>query len=963
MPPKKKYTMHHQYFDLTKTYSEKYGEKTILLMQCGAFYEVYAVKTGDAYTLSRIEEYCQITNLNIAQKHVEFDGGIIVMAGFRDYCLEKYLEKICDAGYTAVVYVQSATAEDTVLREFQAVYSPSTFVPYENDQLSNTITCIWVDVVGRQPNEKLAIGLATCNAITGETAIFEYVTPNYALTAFDELYTYLLTANSSEIIVISLSDVEIGPILDMTGAARNVHVFQKTSVPAAYKDSVDNAQKQIFVDYFLGRIFGADKYGACAEFRMWPVATQALCFLLNFVQEQNPMLVDRIQIPEMNHGSRVLLANHTLKQLNIVDDLTADGKAAGRLSSVYAFLNKCCTAMGKRAHQHELVHPIYDAAKLAESYKQIEAHVNDPKYVETMRSSLRRVCDLEKAGRQMVLQKIYPSAMCGVAASLDVADLILQEIGPTSGAPPFGGTPPSAKAMSAFIRERLQLDLCQQINRTYGIETNFIVHGFYPELDEVYDSYVKSQTTFRQVYEYMNRLMRQSEKKDAEYVSIHETEKSGCTLQITQKRATVLQKLLDKAAIAIDGDRVVQFSTDFAVPLRDIRFIKAGAAKDEIEFPQFTRIIRKIQETKERLSVAIMRAFSQFLREFVAAFYDDLRAVAAAIGRIDVIMCKTFIAQKYAYCKPELVASDKSFFEVEGLRHVLIEQLQTSEIYVSNNLTLSGGMLLFGTNAVGKTSLIRAMGIALILAQSGHYVPCSKMVFCPYKSVFSRILGNDNLFRGMSTFAVEMSELRVILKMATPHSLVLGDELCSGTETESALSIFTAGIMQLCERGTTFMFATHFHEITHYAEIEALTGAGKLRLNHMAVHYDGERLVYDRKLRDGAGSRVYGLEVCKSLAMDTDFLYLAYELRNRYFPDLKGELSGCIKDSYNARKVRSMKCEKCGVVLSSETHHIVPQKMAATNGYVEKDGNRFHKNHPANLMGLCEKCHLLEHIA
>ena len=73
------------------------------------------------------------------------------------------------------------------------------------------------------------------------------------------------------------------------------------------------------------------------------------------------------------------------------------------------------------------------------------------------------------------------------------------------------------------------------------------------------------------------------------------------------------------------------------------------------------------------------------------------------------------------------------------------------------------GILLYGTNAVGKTSLIRAIGINIILAQSGMYVPCSKFVYMPYKSIFSRIIGNDNLFKGLSTFAVEMSELRVIL--------------------------------------------------------------------------------------------------------------------------------------------------------------------------------------------------------
>jgi len=133
--------------------------------------------------------------------------------------------------------------------------------------------------------------------------------------------------------------------------------------------------------------------------------------------------------------------------------------------------------------------------------------------------------------------------------------------------------------------------------------------------------------------------------------------------------------------------------------------------------------------------------------------------------------------------------------------------LPTTFILVSQN---RDGMLLYGTNAVGKTSLIRALGIAVIMAQCGMYVPCSKFVYKPYTAIYSRILGNDNLFKGLSTFAVEMSELRIILKMADDNSLVLGDEVCSGTETESALSIFVAALMQLHTKQVSFIFCNTF---------------------------------------------------------------------------------------------------------------------------------------------------------
>ena len=132
--------------------------------------------------------------------------------------------------------------------------------------------------------------------------------------------------------------------------------------------------------------------------------------------------------------------------------------------------------------------------------------------------------------------------------------------------------------------------------------------------------------------------------------------------------------------------------------------------------------------------------------------------------------------------------------------------MNNDEIYIANDIILNmkkdnfpRGILLFGTNAVGKTSFIKSIGICIIMAQSGFFVPCSYMKYKPYKNIFTRILGNDNLFKGLSTFAVEMCELRTILTQCDKNSLILGDELCSGTESDSALSIFVAGLEILHE--------------------------------------------------------------------------------------------------------------------------------------------------------------------
>ena len=200
---------------------------------------------------------------------------------------------------------------------------------------------------------------------------------------------------------------------------------------------------------------------------------------------------------------------------------------------------------------------------------------------------------------------------------------------------------------------------------------------------------------------------------------------------------------------------------------------------------------------KEKINTLMGETYIKMLKKMIDELFGDLEIMVNFIAKVDVLQCKSYIAQKYNYCKPEIMntGSQKSFVNAVQLRHCLIERIQQNELYVTNDVMLGkekDGMLLYGTNAVGKTSFIRALGISIIMAQSGMFVPCSQFQYKPYTAIYSRILGNDNIFKGLSTFAVEMSELRIILKMADNNSLILGDELCSGTETESALSLFVA---------------------------------------------------------------------------------------------------------------------------------------------------------------------------
>lgn len=397
-----------------------------------------------------------------------------------------------------------------------------------------------------------------------------------------------------------------------------------------------------------------------------------------------------------------------------------------------------------------------------------------------------------------------------------------------------------------------------------------------------------------------------------------------------------------------------------------IDFSKQSTTNRFITSWQIAKLCKDVSSIKINLIEKVASVYSKIIND-IEVFQDRINYICDFITYVDLTFAKTYIAAKYNYCKPSIVKnskeSKKSYIKATQLRHCLIEKIQQSELYVANDISLGinennglDGILLYGTNAVGKTSFIRALGISVIMAQAGLYVPAASYEFYPYKYIFTRIIGNDNLFKGLSTFAVEMSELRTILRLADPFSLVLGDELCSGTESISAVSIFVAGIQMLQQKSCSFIFATHLHEIVSYDEITSLHNVG---CKHMSVIYDKEKdmLIYDRKLKDGPGTNMYGLEVCKSLNLPQDFLDLAHSIRMKYRPETNSLLDQK-QSHFNAKHIKGM-CEKCGNKMATEVHHLQYQQDADDKGIIHnKEGDlTFHKNHPANLLSICEQCH------
>ena len=965
-------SIYKEYFDSTIEYTKIHGDKTVVFMQVGSFYEMYGLKYmgSDEIKGSLIVEIADIVGLAVSSKKYTYEGGTLYMSGFRDYTLEKYIPTIIEQGYVIVEIIQQIDSENTTTKKkktrvLNAVYSAGTYLTYDSpttQRLTNNIMCIWMETTKKK---KIIYGVAVLNIYTGESFIFEHETENWMNpTMFDELERYISIYSPSEMIFIySLLEVStIDKILQFIKPPENM-VLHKINLNTDKSENAEKCTKQKYIQYMLSSFFGEETYSLCSEFSYHIYATQAYCYLLHFIQEHNSNFGKKVILPIFqNITDKMRLANHTLKQLNIINDYSDDGRKQGQLSSVLSFLNKCKTAMGKRTLQTQLTQPVSNEIWLNREYELIAFFLKEEQtdIVDSFRKQLIKVKDIDKISRQLLCRKIYPAGLFDLYQSIFVAQQIAEcmyEM-PETVLDYFSDFFKSeTEEILMFFETKMKIEVCNGYNSLSSFPDNLFCKGISLELDEkIKDLNSKKQKLEKIHTFFMNECISGSYKKEedtTEYIKITETDKNGISFTITKTRGDLLLKKLLQKQISI-----ITIDNDDTINIKDIKIIH-GKTTSEIEFPLLNIICNEITSLKNQIQKIISNLFYKIIDEIEDKYYDKIGRISKFISKIDVILCKTYLAKTYRYCRPQILSNSESFVDAKDLRHVLIEHIQQNEIYVANDICIGKektGMLLYGTNAVGKTSLIRALGISLIMAQSGMYVPCSTYNYKPYTAMYSRILSNDNLFKGLSTFAVEISELRVILINADENSFVLGDELCSGTETESALGIFMSSLHHLHTKKTSFIFATHFHEIADYEELQKLS---RIALKHLEVRYDRETdsLIYDRKIKDGIGNRMYGLEVCKSLYLPDHIIEYAYQIRNKYASvpaNENGSLSHTVATKYNARKIRGI-CEKCHKKMGEEIHHVQPQKDADENGYLR--GEWVHKNHPANLISLCTDCH------
>ena len=276
------------YFLDTIKYKKSHGEKTIVLTQCGSFFECYAIVENDGSLRgSNIEDFSRICDMSIANKNVCVGNKKTVMAGFGLGQLDKYVKRLLEHGYTVPVIKQEVQAKGTD-RSLACIYSPGMYFNDDNDNLSNNTICIWLNIA--KPNNVikeslLTVGLSLIDILTGKLINFEYTIPYInSPIIYDNLEKYISVHNPSEAIIITNNEEReyIDNVINYINLkAKKIHkiLLEKNKADDLIKIAF-NCEKQKFQESLVDKLYGIGSFREKTEFYQYPIANQSLCFLL-----------------------------------------------------------------------------------------------------------------------------------------------------------------------------------------------------------------------------------------------------------------------------------------------------------------------------------------------------------------------------------------------------------------------------------------------------------------------------------------------------------------------------------------------------------------------------------------------------------------------------------------------------------------------------------------------------------
>ena len=914
--------MYDEYVAHCKNYTSLYGAQTAVFFQVGKFYEFYDILdplTGEGQTTTK--QITDLLGIKLTYKKASGPGNRDgLWAGVPTQSLHTFAMRLTSQGWTCVIIDESKDDRGKITRATSRILSPGTHLETADGSESMFLATLWLDEVPWSPP---TFGTSVVDLTTGESVSYQgaAVGRNDAWAA-DDLLQFFQVHPPRECVVFWRGDVMTMPAENFLRSRLglvNALIHTKMATPLAPLQRED----------ILARIF---KPKTLLPLRQYlhiadqPRAETALTALVRTIEEHFPSLTDRLHAHRIwSPEESVFLGNNVLTQINFIGSREED--------SVLGLFMKTHTLMGRRAMRQRLLYPIRDVDTLNQRLDELASVYEMPKEDRnTLHSLLQRISDMPRLHRKIQTYTVTANDVLLLEQSYAYSLKLIESSIETPLAFPVDQVTAFNDYISVF-KEHFDIEKATRVDDdTFFLPADkapqtAAIEGQLAAIKKQVDDIVEGIRKWAGLAEGALRL----ESRDSMLYCITGTK--------TTVRALAQKLRSDPGGAPYPGITVTEK--------------KSGA---NVNVPHLELIHTEVAKKRADLQEAFSRELPPICQALVDAYMEVWHSIHTWVAETDVTVTLQRVCEARGFTRPAIEEGEQGSLDIQGLRHPLIEAQQTRLEYVKHDVALSGhGWLLYGMNASGKSSLMKSIGIATVLAQTGCYVPAVSMRISPYASIFTRILNHDNLWAGLSSFAVEMTELREILLKADEKSLILGDEVCSGTESVSATSLVAAALTWLSKRRSSFLFATHLHGLL---SVVAVPG---LQTWHLRVRYEPATgvLVYDRTLQKGAGSSMYGLEVARALNLPADFLEEAQRARHELLgsaPDEEAPTS-----SWNP-VVKRRACEVCksAFVADIEIHHIRPRAAASVTGHFS-DGT--HQNHMRNLVAVCAACHDKHHAA
>jgi len=554
-------------------------------------------------------------------------------------------------------------------------------------------------------------------------------------------------------------------------------------------------------------------------------ALGAVGALLRYARELKPGGLPHLARPRtLRRGDVLPLDEMTRRNLELVEPLRGGDAPAG--TTLLGVLDRTMTPMGARLLRSWLLAPLVDAAAINARLDAVDVLVVDGRGRDRLREALDGVRDVERLAGRAALGRATPRDLGALRDSI----LRLPDVrAALDGLEARGRAAPLEEVADRF--DLLQ-DVGDELARALvdhpplqAPDGDAIRGGYDRELDDLKDARDGGK-------QYIAGLQaRERERTGIASLKIGFNKVFGYYLEVTNTHRDRVPADYERRQTLTGAERFVT--------------------------PELKAYEAKVLGAEERIAVRegeLVDALRARVRDAIAR----VQATAGALARLDVWSALADLAHHDGYVRPEV--NDGFTITLEASRHPVVERMLAREAFIPNDVMLDDAgrvILLTGPNMAGKSTLLRQVGLCVVLAQMGAFVPARRAIVGVVDRLFTRVGASDNLARGQSTFMVEMSETSAILHGATARSLVLLDEIGRGTSTYDGVAIAWAVTEFLHNTiGCKTIFATHYHELTQLTEELA-----HARNFNVAVREAGDEIVFLHRLEPGGADRSYGIHV------------------------------------------------------------------------------------------------------